>query len=178
MCARKSNPDLFRLFLQTVYNWCPRPLILWASALLYSVFSCFLASILLFALYLCFGYTFTRGTQKEQKFFLRVPPTFTVGKYLFENRRVLVPATINDNPTHSTLAESAIFPLPTFTGISPPDGFSFRFGAPKGEMAARHFVLFLRPSFSSGGCGSPLLTLIWWRLSCSSFHIILLSFWR
>ena len=29
---------------------------------------------LLFALNLYFGYTFTRGTQKEQKFFLRVPP--------------------------------------------------------------------------------------------------------
>ena len=28
----------------------------------------------------------------------------------------------------------------------------------------------------SGGCGSPLLTLIWWRLSCSSFHFILFAF--
>ena len=36
--------------------------------------SIFLPPFLLFALYLCFGYTFTRGTQKEQKFFLRVPP--------------------------------------------------------------------------------------------------------
>jgi hypothetical protein len=131
---------------------------------------------LLFALFLYFGYTFTRGTQKEQKFFLRVPPTFTVGKYLFEVWRVFVPAAVNDNLTHSTLVKSAIFPLPTFTDISLSDGFSFRFGAPKGEMAVRHFVLFLRPSFSSGGCGSPLLTLILWRLSCSSFHVILFSF--
>ena len=88
------------------------------------------------------------------------PPTFTVGKYLFEVWQVLVPAAVNDNPTHSTLVESAIFPLPTFTDISLPDGFSFRFDTPKGEMAARHFVLFLRPSFYSGGCGSPLLTLL------------------
>ena len=72
---------------------------------------------------------------------------------------MLVPAAVYDNLTHSTLVKSAIFPLPTFTDISLSDGFSFRFGAPKGEMAARHFVLFLRPSFSSGGCGSPLLTL-------------------
>ena len=104
-------------------------------------------------------YFYQRNAERI-KFFLRVPPTFTVGKYLFENRRVLVPAAIDDHSTHSTLAESAIFPLPTFTDISLSDGFSFRFGAPKGEMAARHFVLFLRPSFSSGGCGSPLLTLL------------------
>ena len=109
--------------------------------------SIFLPPFLLFALYLCFGYTFTRGTQKEQKFFLRVPSTFTVGKYLFENRRVLVPAAIDDHSTHSTLAESAIFPLPTFTGISLPDGFSFRFDTPKGEAITHHFVLFLRPFF-------------------------------
>jgi hypothetical protein len=89
---------------------------------------------------------------------------------------VLVPAAIDDKSTHSTLAESAIFPLPTFTGISLPDGFSFRFDTPKGKMAARHFVLFLRPSLSSGGCGSPLLTLLWRRLSCSSFRVILFSF--
>jgi hypothetical protein len=118
-----------------------------------------LPPFLLFALYLYFGYTFTRGTQKERKFFLRVPPTFTVGKYLFEVWRVLVPAAVHDNLPHSTLGKSAIFPLPTFTGISLPDGFSFRFDTPKGEMTARHFVLFLRPSFYSGGCGSPLLTL-------------------
>ena len=73
---------------------------------------------------------------------------------------MLVPAAVHDNLPHSTLGKSAIFPLPTFTGISLPDGFSFRFDTPKGETAALHFVLFLRPSFSSGGCGSPLLTLI------------------
>ena len=50
---------------------------------------------------------------------------------------MLVPAAIDDHSTHSTLAESAIFPLPTFTDISLSDGFSFRFGAPKGEMAVR-----------------------------------------
>ena len=88
---------------------------------------------------------------------------------------MLVPAAVDDNLTHSTLAESAIFPLPTFTDISLSDGFSFRFDASKGETTARRFVLFLRPSFSSGGCGSPLLTLISWRLSCSSFHIVLFS---
>ena len=115
--------------------------------MLYSVFPLFIPSVLLFALYLCFGYTFTRGTQKEQKFFLRVPPTFTVGKYLFEIWRVLVPAAVHDNLTHSTLVKSTIFPLPTFTDISLSDGFSFRFVAPKGEMAARHFVLFLRLHF-------------------------------
>ena len=60
---------------------------------------------------------------------------------------MLVPAAIYDNLTHSTLVKSAIFPLPTFTDISLSDGFSFRFGAPKGEMAARHFVLFLRSHF-------------------------------
>ena len=85
--------------------------------------------------------------RKNKKFFLRVPPTFTVGKYLFEIWRVLVPAAVNDNLTHSTLVKSAIFPLPTFTDISLSDGFSFRFVAPKGEMAARHFVLFLRLHF-------------------------------
>ena len=62
---------------------------------------------------------------------------------------MLVPAAINDNLTHSTLVKSAIFPLPTFTDISLPDGFSFRFVTPKGEMTARHFVLFLRPSLSA-----------------------------
>ena len=60
---------------------------------------------------------------------------------------MFVPAAIDDLSTHSTLAESAIFPLPTFTGISLPDGFSFRFDASKGETAARRFVLFLRPHF-------------------------------
>jgi hypothetical protein len=75
------------------------------------------------------------------------PPTFTVGKYLFEIRRVLVPAAVNDNLTHSTLVKSAIFPLPTFTDISLSDGFSFRFDAPKGETAPRRFVLLLRPHF-------------------------------
>ena len=117
--------------------------------------SIFLPPFLLFALYLCFGYTFTRGTQKEQKFFLRVPPTFTVGKYLFENRRVFVPAAIDDPSTHSTLVESAIFPLPTFTGISLPDGFSFRFVTPKGEAAVRRFVLFLRPHFIAAAVVDP-----------------------
>ena len=110
---------------------------------------------MLFALYLCFGYTFTRGTQKEQNFFLRVPPTFTVGKYLFEVWQVLVPAAVYDNLTHSTLVKSAIFPLPTFTGISLPDGFSFRFDTPKGETAARRFVLFLRPHFIAAAVVNP-----------------------
>jgi len=59
----------------------------------------------------------------------------------------LIPAAIHDNLTHSTLVKSAIFPLPTFTGISLPDGFSFRFAAPKGEVITHHFVLFLRPFF-------------------------------
>ena len=68
-------------------------------------------------------------------------------KYLFENWRVFVPAAIVDNLSHSTLDKSALFPLPTFTGISLPDGFSFRFDTPKGEAAARRFVLFLRPHF-------------------------------
>ena len=85
--------------------------------------------------------------RRKNKIFLRVPATFTVGKYLFEVWQVLVPAAVNDNPTHSTLVESAIFPLPTFTGISLPDGFSFRFDTPKGEATARCFVLFLRPHF-------------------------------
>ena len=49
---------------------------------------------------------------------------------------MFVPAAIDDPSTHSTLAESAIFPLPTFTDISLSDGFSFRFDAPKGEMIA------------------------------------------
>ena len=99
---------------------------------------------------------------------------FTVGKYLFEIWRVLVPAAVNDNSIHSTLIESTIFPLPTFTGISLPDGFSFRFDTPKGEMTARHFVLFLRPSFYSGGCGSPLLTLI--GGGCLALHSTLFRF--
>ena len=60
---------------------------------------------------------------------------------------MFVPAAIDDPSTHSTLVESAIFPLPTFTGISLPDGFSFRFDAPKGEAAVRRFVLLLRPHF-------------------------------
>jgi hypothetical protein len=68
-------------------------------------------------------------------------------KYLFENWRVFVPAAVDDNLSHSTLDKSALFPLPTFTGISLPDGFSFRFVTPKGEAAARRFVLFLRPHF-------------------------------
>jgi hypothetical protein len=59
----------------------------------------------------------------------------------------LVPAAVYDNSPHSTLGESAIFPLPTFTDISLPDGFSFRFDTPKGEMDLPHFVLFLRPHF-------------------------------
>ena len=49
---------------------------------------------------------------------------------------MLLPAAIDDHSTHSTLAESAIIPLPTFTDISLSDGFSFRFDAPKGEMIA------------------------------------------
>ena len=52
---------------------------------------------------------------------------------------MLVPAAIDDHSTHSTLAESAIFPLPTFTDISLSDGFSFRFVAPKGEMSVAPF---------------------------------------
>ena len=60
---------------------------------------------------------------------------------------MLVPAAIYDNLTHSTLVKSAIFPLPTFTDISLPDGFSFRFDASKGETVVRRFVLFLRPHF-------------------------------
>ena len=131
---------------------------------------------LLFALFLYFGYTFTRGTQKEQKFFLRVPPTFTVGKYLFEVWRVFVPAAVNDNLTHSTLVKSAIFPLPTFTDISLPDGFSYRFVAPKGEMPIAPFRFVFASTFYSIGCTRPLLTLILWRFSCSSFHVILFSF--
>ena len=60
---------------------------------------------------------------------------------------MLVPAAVDDNLSHSTLDKSALFPLPTFTGISPPDGFSFRFDAPKGEAAVCRFVLLLRPHF-------------------------------
>ena len=160
--------------MQILYNWCPRPLSLLAPSLLCPVSSFLLPLFLLFALNLYFGYTFTRGTQKELKFLSESSSQpFTVGKHLFENWRVFVPAAVYDNLTHSTLVKSAIFPLPTFTGISPPDGFSFRFDTPKGEIVAHYFVLFLRPSLSSGGCGSPLLTLFWWRFSCSSFHIIL-----
>ena len=102
---------------------------------------------------------------------------FTVGKYLFENWRVLVPAAVDDNLTHSTLVKSAIFPLPTFTDISLSDGFSFRFGAPKGEMSVAPFRFVFASTLYSGGCTRPLLTLFWWRLSCSSFHIILFSFY-
>jgi hypothetical protein len=99
-------------------------------------------------------YVYQRNEERI-KIFLRVPATFTVGKYLFEIWQVLVPAAINDNSTHSTLIESAIFPLPTFTDISPPDGFSFRFDAPKGEIGARHFVLFLRPHFIAAAVVHP-----------------------
>ena len=99
-------------------------------------------------------YFYQRNAERI-KIFLGVPPTFTVGKYLFEIWRVLVPAAVNDNPTHSTLVESAIFPLPTFTGISLPDGFSFRFDTPKGEMITHHFVLFLRPHSIAAAVAHP-----------------------
>ena len=52
----------------------------------------------------------------------------------------MVPVAVYDNSTHSTLVESAISPLPTFTGISLPDGFSFRFDASKGEVILLRFV--------------------------------------
>ena len=129
------------------------------------------------AVYLFWIYFYQRNAERIKNSFWEFPRLLPSEKYLFEIWQVLVPAAVNDNSTHSTLIESAIFPLPTFTDISLPDGFSFRFDTPKGKMTARHFVLFLRPSFHSGGCGSPLLTLIWWRLSCSSFHVILFCFW-
>ena len=123
---------------------------------------------------LVFGYTFTRGTQKEQKFFLSVPPTFTVGKCLFEIWRVLVPAAVHDNLTHSTLVKSTIFPLPTFTDISLSDGFSFRFVAPKGEMSVAPFRFVFASTLYSGGCTRPLLTLICG--GCLALHSTLFYF--
>ena len=68
---------------------------------------------------------------------------------------MLVPAAMYDNLTHSTLVKSAIFPLPTFTGISLPEGFSFLFDAPKGEMITHHFVLFLRPHSIAAAVAHP-----------------------
>ena len=68
---------------------------------------------------------------------------------------MLVPAAVYDNLTHSTLVKSAIFPLPTFTDISLPDGFSFRFDASKGEPSARRFVLFLRPHSIAAAVAHP-----------------------
>ena len=124
---------------------------------------------------ICFAYQwiyFYQRNAKKNKSSWRVPPTSTVGQYLFENRRVLVPAAVNDNSTHSTLAESAISPLPTFTDISLSDRFSFCFGASKGEANLLRFV-FANTLFASA-CKALLTLCDGWRFS--ALHSTLFSF--
>ena len=124
--------------------------------MLYFVFPFFLASVFAVrAVSLFWIYFYQRNAERTKILSESSSQLFTVGNYLFEIWRVLVPAAVDDNSIHSTLIESTIFPLPTFTGISLPDGFSFRFDTSKGETAARRFVLFLRPHFIAAAVVHP-----------------------
>ena len=131
---------------------------------------------------ICFAYQwiyFYQRNAKKNKSSWRVPRPLPSDNTSLRTGGCLVPTAFRDNSTHSTLVESAISPLPTFTDISLSDRLSFCFDASKGEAILLRFV-FANTLFASA-CKALLTLCDGWRFSAlhsTLFFFLSINKWQ